>query len=416
MKRTVLSLTLAACMAASCLCGCSSSGGYKAIDEDDDTVYTIGIVSESGNESLEQGFKDALTDTFGDKHVNLITESVAYNGSADEKQTAAETALNSLKSNNVSLILSESWNTLSKVPVGTDEETPVISTGVNDIAQTIGVVYEDAEHPSTGVNVTGITPQASVSDQMSELIEVTDDIDRVGIIYSPECSDAVCSDRQLEQYLTQAGIGYREYIVPTEYYEDLLTRSDNAASRELADIKSSDTQDPTVPMISDTFVKTLHPDYTAAQGLNWEKKTRRSLKKASEKDILKAAVRQCDALYIAGGYSQKQAHRIARAAKNGDRTSFGGDLIMGQEALVTLWGDPYDSGYKAGEEAYRILVNGENAGDIQITSQSDDSFAKLYNASYAEVLGITFPKSFHEYTSFMDTYEPGSNTERADND
>ena len=57
-----------------------------------------------------------------------------------------------------------------------------------------------------------------------------------------------------------------------------------------------------------------------------------------------------------------------------------------------------------------------NEHDIRLMRRalaiSEDSFYKLYNGSYAEVLGLTFPKSFSEYSSFMKSHVPGDGTEK----
>ena len=68
-------------------------------------------------------------------------------------------------------------------------------------------------------------------------------------------------------------------------------------------------------------------------------------------------------------------------------------------------------GYAAGKLVYRILVNNDAPGDIKISTASDEN-VKLYNASRAEALGMTFPKSFSEINSFFETYEIGSTTTR----
>ena len=181
---------------------------------------------------------------------------------------------------------------------------------------------------------------------------------------------------------------------------------------EAADIKQSDDIDPTVPQISDLFAASLFPTHSDSELLEWEKKARSSLKNARSEKIIKTAVKQCDSIFISSGFSSSTVQKIARAAKNGDKVTFGSDAVAGKHSLVTLWSDPYDSGYQAGEMAYQILVNGQDPGDISIAYQSEDSFYKLYNGSYAEVLGLTFPKSFSEYSSFMKSHVPGDGTEK----
>ncbi len=408
MKKKLVSAILTAALAAVCISGCGKRSSYKPLEKDDDTVYTIGVVSNDKSADIEQGFKDALTDTFGKEHYKLVTGSVSSKNDTD--------SIASLEDQGAQLLLTENWEGLTAAYTQTqstddDKKLPVISTGVNDITGTLGIEYADEDNRTTGTNVTGVMPSPSVDSQLSEMIEATKKISRVGIIYSPENRDAVKDNRLLEEYLTQAGIGYREYLLATSSYKSLMKNGVEAKA-----IKESDDNDPTVPQISDDFAKSLYPSFDDSEILDWEKQARRSLKNADTSKIISTAVKQCDALYISRGFSSSTVKKITRAAKNGDRVTYGSDAVSGKESLVTLWADPYDSGYKAGEMAYQILVNSQDPGDISVAYQSEASFHKLYNGSYAEVLGLVFPKSFSEYTSFMKSYVPGSNTERANSE
>ncbi|MDD6550203.1 MAG: ABC transporter substrate binding protein [Lachnospiraceae bacterium] len=404
MKKKIVSTVIAAALVAACFSACGKKTSYKPLEKDDDTVYTIGLVSDSGNEDMETGFNDALTDTFGKGHFNIIKGSCTSKNDTDSIQ--------SLIDQGSQLIVIENWKALDAAYTQTqassdDDKIPVVSTGVGDIAGTLGIEYNDADNRTTGVNVTGVIPYPSVSAQLSEMIEATKKLRRVGIIYSPENRDAVKNNRILENYLTEAGIGYREYILPTSSYKSLMKNGVEAQA-----IKTSDDEDPTEPQISDDFSKSLYPGFDDSELLDWEKQAKKSLKNASDSKIINTAVKQCDAIYISSGFDEKTAKRIARAAKNGDKVTYGSDAVSGKQALVTLWADPYDSGYRAGEMAYQILVNKQDPGDISVSYQSDGSFQKLYNGSYAEVLGITFPKSFNEYSAFMKSYVPGTHTDK----
>ena len=80
-----------------------------------------------------------------------------------------------------------------------------------------------------------------------------------------------------------------------------------------------------------------------------------------------------------------------------------------------MYKDPYAMGYAAGKMVYRILVDGADPGDIKITNSPAEN-VKLYNASRAESLGMTFPKSFHEINDYFANYEIGSTTTRISSD
>ena len=295
-----------------------------------------------------------------------------------------------------------------------DENTSLVSVNVQDILRATGVEEkEDSSERTTGINVTGISSNPYVSDQLSELIEATPNLRSVGIMYSPDDTDTVKVDRTLEAFLTQAGIEYREYILPSMLYKSLMTESTDTSSTTLLNsIRNSDDIDPTVPQMSEGFAKHVHPDYENAKLLEWEKNSRKSMLDAPDDKVIQSAVKDNDALYIAGGSLDSKISDIVSAAKKAGVSTFGGDDITGRETLVTLWSDPYDTGYQAGKMVYQILVNGEKPSDMQYQYRFRTSFVKLYNKSYADALGLTFGKSFHDYSAFMKSYKPGSNTTR----
>lgn len=408
MKRRFLPIFNAALVTALVLGGCGKSTGYKQPKDDDDTVYNVGIISETGNTYLEQGFRDALDDTFGEKHVNVISKSVSDGDYPD--------AVGDLLDEQTPVILTESESALSSAysMVKDDENTSLVSVNVQDILRATGVEEkEDSSDRKTGINVTGISSNPYVSDQLSELIEATPNLRSVGIMYSPDDTDTVKVDRTLEAFLTQAGIEYREYILPSKLYKSLMTESTDTSSTTLLNsIRNSDDIDPTVPQMSEGFAKHVHPDYENAKLLEWEKNSRKSLLDAPDDKVIRSAVKDNDALYIAGGSLDSKISDIVSAAKKAGVSTFGGDDITGRETLVTLWSDPYDTGYQAGKMVYQILVNGEKPKDMQYQYRFRTSFVKLYNKSYADALGLTFGKSFHDYSAFMKSYKPGSNTTR----
>ena len=88
-----------------------------------------------------------------------------------------------------------------------------------------------------------------------------------------------------------------------------------------------------------------------------------------------------------------------------------GDTEIGQNALVTLFSDPYSLGYAAGKKAIKVF-NEEDIKTIKIGSVDGDDSVKLYNGEIAEKYGKEFPKSFKEINEFLETYEYGSTTTR----
>ena len=63
-------------------------------------------------------------------------------------------------------------------------------------------------------------------------------------------------------------------------------------------------------------------------------------------------------------------------------------------AIATLSVDYYDIGYKAGEMAYDILINGKNPADMQIEYAANPT--KKYVAANCDLFGITAPADYEE--------------------
>ena len=73
-------------------------------------------------------------------------------------------------------------------------------------------------------------------------------------------------------------------------------------------------------------------------------------------------------------------------------------VIAGEEGIcrgcgvATLTISYYDLGYKTGEMAYEILVNGADVSTMPIAFAPQ--FTKKYNAAICETLGITVPDDY----------------------
>lgn len=352
-RKKLSAFILTVCTALS-LMACGSSGKYEPLDQDDDSFYNIAVLqqADADNSTLEEGFIDALQDTIGSDHFKMTVY-------------ASGTKTKELKDS--SLILTEGRKSLKKVSKRI-KDIPVIGTQVVDFQSVLKTAYKDEEENTTGTNVTGISALPPIADQLSVLIEATDNLKQVGILYSPDDDDAIYQDKILEGYLTEAGIDWKEYIIPTDEYRAKLKK------------KGSSTH---------------------------YKSTARLIRQAAE---------ECSAFYISQGSElDDKAKLICKTAARHHVTTFGGDMTSGRYSLVTLYLDPYQTGYQAGEYAYRILVNGSDPGDMTIDTVDSSSETKLYTKKQAEKFDITFPKSFTEYSEFLKTYVPGTNTQRVGN-
>ncbi len=102
----------------------------------------------------------------------------------------------------------------------------------------------------------------------------------------------------------------------------------------------------------------------------------------------------CDVIYIptdntAATYTETIANVVLPAGK---------PTITGEEGLcrgcgvATLTISYYDIGYKTGEMAYDILVNGADISAMPIAFAPQ--FVKKYNAANAEALNVTVPEGY----------------------
>lgn len=76
---------------------------------------------------------------------------------------------------------------------------------------------------------------------------------------------------------------------------------------------------------------------------------------------------------------------------------FAGEAGLCAAGIATLSISYYDIGKLTGEMAYEILVNGKDAGTMDI--QTAPNVTKLYNKEICETLNITVPKGYEELSA-----------------
>ena len=110
--------------------------------------------------------------------------------------------------------------------------------------------------------------------------------------------------------------------------------------------------------------------------------------------VTTTAVAECDVLYVPTDNTMASNAEIIKNIA----VPAGIPVIAGEEGICTGCGvatlsiSYYDIGYKAGEMAYEILVNGQNPGDMDI--EFAPNVTKEYNAEICETLGITPPEGY----------------------
>lgn len=195
MKRLLASLLTLTLIGGLIACGSTAS-------ESDDT-YTVGICQLVQHEALDaatQGFKDALTESLGDK-VTFDEQN------AQGDSNTCSTIINSFVSNNVDLILANATPALQAAAAGTNE-IPILGTSVTEY----GVALEIENFSGTvGGNISGTSDLAPLDGQADMLQELCPDASTVGLLY---CSAEANSQYQVDTiktYLEEKGYNCEYY-------------------------------------------------------------------------------------------------------------------------------------------------------------------------------------------------------------
>ena len=178
MKKKILAVTLSASM----LAGLGSIQVFAA-----DDTYNVGIcqlVQHVALDAATEGFKDALTEEFGDK-VTFDEQ----NAQGDYNTCAS--IIYSFVSNNTDLILANATAALQAAASGT-ADIPVLGTAVTEY----GVALDLDDFDGTvGTNVSGTSDLAPLDQQAAMLNELFPDAKNVGLLY---CSAEPNSQYQVD--------------------------------------------------------------------------------------------------------------------------------------------------------------------------------------------------------------------------
>ena len=333
----ILSVMLAAAMAVSMTaCGSDSSASSDstadssttadaASTESSDTQnFTIGILQQLEHPALDaasQGFEDALTELLGADHVTFDLQN------AQGEQTNCATIANNFVASNYDLILANATTALQCAAAATST-IPVLGTSVTDYATALEI---DDWTGATGTNVSGTSDLAPLDEQAAMIKELFPDAQTVGILYCSAEPNSKFQATEIEKYLDEEGIGYKEYT-------------------------ASDSNDIT--------------------------------------SVVQTAVSEVDVLYIPTDNTManntETINNIALPA--GIPIIAGEEGICSGCGVATLSISYYDIGYAAGQMAYDILVNGADISTMKV--QSAPQVTKEYNADICAQLGITVPDDY----------------------
>lgn len=183
---------------------------------------------------------------------------------------------------------------------------------------------------ATGKNITGTSDLAPLDQQVEMLVELVPDVTQVGIIYCSAEPNSAYQAAEIGKYLDEKGIAWKEYTA--------------ADSNEIQSVVTN-------------------------------------------------AITDCDCLYVPTDNTMAANTEIIK-----NITVPAGIPVIAGEAgicaggLATLSISYYDLGYKTGEMAYEILVNGADPATMNI--EFAPNAEKQYNAAIADELGITIPDGY----------------------
>lgn len=298
----------------------SDGGGSK----DGEDTYVIGICQQMEHPSLDDataGFEDACKELFGEDKVRFEVKN------AQGEQTMCSTIMNNFVSSDVDLILANATLPLQTAAQAT-ADIPILGTSVTDYGSALGI---DDWNGTTGVNVSGTSDLAPISEQEDVMMELLPDVKTVGILYCSAESNSKYQAEMFEKELEKDGVKYKEFTA--------------ADSNEIQSVVTS-------------------------------------------------AVQECDAIYIPTDNTMASNPEIINniclpakvpvvASEEGTCTGCG---------IATLCISYYDLGYTTGKMAYQILAEGADITTMEV--QTAPEVTKLYNPAICEELGITVPDGY----------------------
>jgi putative ABC transport system substrate-binding protein len=341
MFKNLTGILAVSCLSLSLLAGCggSSASTEKATSAESaaETGAETDKVYEIGILQLVQ--HDALgqaTQGFEDALTELLGEDhVNFDLQNAQGDTAmCSTIANQFSADKKDLILANATASLQACANAT-QEIPIVGTSITSFPSALDIEMGEGDQALTGINVTGTNDLTPLNRQAQQLHDLIPDAQHVGILY---CSAEVNSVYQAEHI--------------AEAFDELNISYETFTFSDSNDLQS----------------------------------------------IVNAAVSKCDVLYIpTDNTAASNAGLIDSVARPA-----GVPIITGDDGtckgcgLACLAINFYDIGYRAGEMAYDILVNGTDPATIPVEDPAEEALTYVYNPVIAEDLGFTFGE---EYTA-----------------
>ena len=193
--KKIIAILLAVMM----LCAVTACGGEGGEAE----TYTVGIcqlVQHPALDAATQGFKDALTEAFGDK--------VTFEeGNAANDIPSCATICNGFVMSEVDLILANATPALQAAASATDS-IPVLGTAVTEYGVALSI---DNFNGTVGTNISGTSDLAPLDQQADMVSELFPDAKNVGILYCNGEPNSKYQAKVVRECLEKKGLTVKEY-------------------------------------------------------------------------------------------------------------------------------------------------------------------------------------------------------------
>ncbi len=278
---------------------------------------------------IEHEALDAATQGFKDALTDLLG---ADNVKFDDQNAQGEQAMCSTIINNFVSANVDLILANATLPLQTAAQAtaniPIVGTSITDYATALGITEWTGK---TGVNITGTSDLAPLDEQENMLVELFPDAKQVGILF---CSAEANSQYQSDVFMAEL-------------------EKDNINGKEFKFTDSNDLQ-----------------------------------------AVVQNAIAECDVIYIP---TDNTAASNTEAIKNicvpAEIPVIAGEAgICSGCGVATLSISYYDIGYKAGEMAHDILVNGADITTMDIAFAPE--VTKMYNKEICDTLKITVPDDY----------------------
>ena len=327
--KKILAVSLAAAMTLS-LAACGGNKASEGSDSSNTKTDDSAKVYKIGIlQQLEHAALDAATQGFKDACIEKFGEG---NVTFDVQNGQGEQANCATIANNFVAdkvdLILANATTALQCAAAATDTIPILGTSVTDYATALDISDWSG---ATGINISGTSDLAPIDKQEEMLVELLPDVKTVGILYCSAEPNSEYQAKLFEEALKADGIEYKEYTA--------------ADSNEIQSVVTS-------------------------------------------------AVSEVDALYIPTDNTMaantEVINNICLPAKI--------PVIAGEQGICTGCGiatlsiSYYDIGYRAGEMAYEILVNGADITTMNVESAPE--VTKMYNPTICEELGIKVPDDY----------------------